>query len=122
MNTIRREELQEQTNAGGTHKHDYSKDEELLEITEVEGTAFTIVKWDKDLYKIAIGKYIVCDELPSKQVAELKIKNKDWDLVFNIMMLIALDTFKQQRQDPVELAGRELDMAIERLGQDDIEA
>lgn len=127
MNTTQKDVLQEQMNASGTNKESSSQNEQLVERIQIEGTPFHVVRWNEDdpvhdtteEWRVAIGRYLVSDSVPTREIAELKIKNKDWDLMLNVMMLVASDVLgRAEHQRDIEELEKELDQAIQNLGKE----
>ena len=79
--------LQLQTNADTQdNAKSISKNETAYE--RVEGTPFALIK-EQNGWFIAIGRYKASDLYLTKEQAKKDIKQKDWDLLLNVMFVVA---------------------------------
>lgn len=82
------------TTANIMDKETYSENNKLIDIQEIQGTPFKLVKTG-DTYFIAIGNNIVTERTDNPKELLEKIENKDWELLLNTVIAISLETQKE---------------------------
>lgn len=78
-------EQQEQSH-GQQDAKETSNSSELMETEKIEGTPFTIIRWDEQ-YFLSMGQYRLTEPLPNKQAVLDHIDNNIWDIVLQMIII-----------------------------------
>lgn len=88
------EQNSQQLNASETHKEQSNSENQLIEYHEIEGTPFTVSKWQEEWY-VLLGHYRLTTGYQTREIAEAEVKEITW---FKIMGVVQAMIDENQRQ------------------------